>query len=214
MRSTMGMPRSRLTGLLLVAAALALFTGQLQAQDQGRLTGTVADNTGAVIPAAMVSARNTATGVEQSTQSSENGVYSFSYMAPWRVRGHGRVQRLQDQPDDGDHRDWVHADGGLRIGDRRADGGGDGRGQHAAAGVRHVVGRPVHRARDRVQHAAAESPQRLAGAADGQHLVPFRRRRRAGPEVLDGRRPLAEPDVDAGRLSRAGTWRSARSSWR
>lgn len=82
MRSNLSMMRPSLTGLAVAAAALALLAGQLPAQDQGRLTGTVADNTGAVIPAAVVSARNTATGVEQSTQSSESGVYSFSYMAP------------------------------------------------------------------------------------------------------------------------------------
>lgn len=67
----------------LVALALLVgFSSPVWAQDQGRLTGTVSDDTGAVIPGASVSARNAATGVEQSAESNENGVYTFSYMAP------------------------------------------------------------------------------------------------------------------------------------
>ncbi len=72
-------PMAHLSFLLLLCA---LFAGSLSAQDQGRLTGTVTDNSGAVIPAAEVTIRNVATGVERKAQTNENGVYVFSYVAP------------------------------------------------------------------------------------------------------------------------------------
>ncbi len=68
---------------VLLAATLAVAGGgPALAQDQGRLTGTVTDDTGAVIPGAPVTARNTATGVAQGAGSNENGVFQFSYLAP------------------------------------------------------------------------------------------------------------------------------------
>ena len=54
----------------------------LAAQSQSRLTGTVADTSGAVIPGAPVTLRNTSTGVEQTATSNESGVYNFPYVAP------------------------------------------------------------------------------------------------------------------------------------
>ncbi len=62
--------------LLLIAAA------PLAAQTQGRLTGTVTDTSGAVIPGAPVTLTNAATGVEQSANTNESGVYLFPYVVP------------------------------------------------------------------------------------------------------------------------------------
>ncbi len=52
------------------------------AQSQSRLTGTVTDNTGAVIPGANVTISNMATGVEQTTTTNASGVYTFPNVVP------------------------------------------------------------------------------------------------------------------------------------
>jgi hypothetical protein len=54
----------------------------LAAQSQSRLTGTVTDTSGAVIPGAPVTLRNASTGVEQTATTNESGVYNFPYVAP------------------------------------------------------------------------------------------------------------------------------------
>jgi hypothetical protein len=46
------------------------------------ITGTVADPSGAIVPAADVIIRNTDTGIERKTQTSEAGVYSAALLAP------------------------------------------------------------------------------------------------------------------------------------
>lgn len=50
--------------------------------DTGTLTGTVKDTSGAVVPDAMVSIRNTATGATRSIQTSADGVYTAPGLAP------------------------------------------------------------------------------------------------------------------------------------
>jgi hypothetical protein len=64
-------------------AAVALFaTTHLIAQDfPGRITGTVRDPQGAVIPGAKVKLQNTSTGLERSVESNENGDFNFSQLA-------------------------------------------------------------------------------------------------------------------------------------
>jgi hypothetical protein len=74
--------RAGLRASLLPLLLLALAAGIVSAQTQGRLTGTVADTSGAVIPGAPVSLRNVSTGVEQSATTNESGVYNFPYVAP------------------------------------------------------------------------------------------------------------------------------------
>ena len=51
-----------------------------QAAVGGKITGTVKDQTNAVIPGATVTALNTATGVKQTTKTDEQGTYSFPVM--------------------------------------------------------------------------------------------------------------------------------------
>jgi len=60
-----------LAAALTLAASAALF-GQ---QDQGVITGTVMDSTGAVIPGAGVSIREVNTGIVVDRQSNESGIY-------------------------------------------------------------------------------------------------------------------------------------------
>src|SRR6202789_3578439 len=68
--------------LLVVFATLGmtfLLTGSGRAQsDTGRVTGLVTDSTGAVIPGASVTLKNTATGIVQTATSSSDGNYSFT----------------------------------------------------------------------------------------------------------------------------------------
>ena len=53
-----------------------------QTGGEGAISGTVADSTGAVIPNAVVVARNVATGVETRRTSTGSGFYSISPIIP------------------------------------------------------------------------------------------------------------------------------------
>ena len=54
-----------------------LFASLASAQSQARLTGTISDNTGAVIIGATVTLTNINTGVAQSSTANESGIYNF-----------------------------------------------------------------------------------------------------------------------------------------
>ena len=56
-----------------------------------RLSGTVRDSTGAVIPQASVRVANAATGTGSRTNSNDAGVYIFP--AAWRLSPHRRIGR-------------------------------------------------------------------------------------------------------------------------
>ncbi len=58
----------------LLAASLAL------AQNRGTLRGVVTDPTGAAVPNAAVTAKNSSTGFTQTAQSGQDGVYSLLYL--------------------------------------------------------------------------------------------------------------------------------------
>jgi hypothetical protein len=66
--------KTRLAGLLVLVAVVFSST-VLLAQDTGAITGTVRDNTGAVVPGAEVTIKGTAGGVERSTTSNSDGEY-------------------------------------------------------------------------------------------------------------------------------------------
>ncbi|MBL8175967.1 MAG: TonB-dependent receptor, partial [Bryobacterales bacterium] len=66
---------------------VVLFSGALWGQTtDATLSGTVSDATGAVIPAAAVSAQNTRTGVMHETKTNGSGVYLFASLPPGTYR--------------------------------------------------------------------------------------------------------------------------------
>ena len=78
-------PRERrvLALLSFALAGIILFAGQLRAQVAGAtLSGTINDPSGAVVPNAQVSARNTATGVTRAASTDAAGFYSIPNLLP------------------------------------------------------------------------------------------------------------------------------------
>ena len=53
-----------------------------QGAGSGTITGSITDASGAVVPAANVTIRNTDTGIERKTQTSDAGVYSAAFLPP------------------------------------------------------------------------------------------------------------------------------------
>lgn len=68
----------RIAYLLLVVVA----TASCWAQSLARLTGTITDNSSAVIAGARVVARNASTGVTAEAESNSSGVYQFPFLVP------------------------------------------------------------------------------------------------------------------------------------
>ena len=66
-----------MVGLAAAVVIIALFAASAFSQTSGRISGTVKDMTGAVIPQSRVTATNVATGVKVSTASNEAGAYFF-----------------------------------------------------------------------------------------------------------------------------------------
>ena len=63
----------------LITAALLMSAVTLQGQEtSGRVTGVVADSTGAVIPGATVTLKDGQTGISRNTVSNDLGVFVFS----------------------------------------------------------------------------------------------------------------------------------------
>src|SRR6185436_14689559 len=72
--------RIRLCAVVLVSALLC---ATLLAQSgNGRISGTIDDPTGAVLPGVNVTATNTATGVAATAVSNEAGAYNFASLLP------------------------------------------------------------------------------------------------------------------------------------
>ncbi|MFB3826291.1 MAG: carboxypeptidase regulatory-like domain-containing protein [Bryobacteraceae bacterium] len=65
-----------------LAAILFCVSAAYGQVEQGTLTGTVTDQSGAVVPGAQVTARNTQTGVEAGTQANAEGLYRLPYLHP------------------------------------------------------------------------------------------------------------------------------------
>src|ERR1700733_5822018 len=73
--------RSIFSAILLFLAS-ALFPHNLLAQSAASVSGTVVDSSGAAVPDARVSLKNTGTNVEQATVTSSSGTYSIINVAP------------------------------------------------------------------------------------------------------------------------------------
>ena len=69
------------TGLV-VCTGLTLMNAAAQTGGQGAISGTVTDSTGALVPQAVVVARNNATGVETKRSASSDGLYNISPLIP------------------------------------------------------------------------------------------------------------------------------------
>jgi len=84
-RRTLARTAIRVFGVLAVLG-LALILGSpmacAQTADRGRISGTVADQTGAVIPGANVALRNDASGAEFKTTTDTKGLYVYDYILP------------------------------------------------------------------------------------------------------------------------------------
>src|SRR5579871_5181188 len=76
--------QQRLRGVLPAVLALSLlFASSSIAQVvTATLTGTVTDSSGALVPGATVTATETNTGVNRTTQTSTEGVYSLPFLSP------------------------------------------------------------------------------------------------------------------------------------
>jgi hypothetical protein len=92
-----------LTSRLVLAACCVLTSMQLPAQNvvlTGAIGGRVTDQTGAVVPGALVVVRNLATGVQQSAETNRAGLYRFpvlmsgSYSVTTSLKGFRDVQAL------------------------------------------------------------------------------------------------------------------------
>ncbi len=70
-----------ITIVKLLAIALMVGTLPLAAQTQTRLTGTVTDDTGSVIPGARITVSNINTGVTLETETNASGSYNFPFVA-------------------------------------------------------------------------------------------------------------------------------------
>ena len=68
--------------LYLLALILLLPSLAFAQADTGTITGTVRDTSGAVVPDAMVTVRNTATGAQRTAQTGADGVYTFPALPP------------------------------------------------------------------------------------------------------------------------------------
>ena len=86
----LGVPMKRIAGVL-VAVALFTLSGKAQVTT-GTITGTVSDNTGAVLPSAKVVILNEDTGISRSIQTDASGRFS----APSLSVGKYRVTASQD----------------------------------------------------------------------------------------------------------------------
>jgi len=69
-------------GFLLFAAIIFMTTSSLSAQGFGRLSGTVSDSTGAVIPGAVVTVMQVGTGTRTEVKSNGQGEYIFPSLPP------------------------------------------------------------------------------------------------------------------------------------
>src|SRR5580704_18354453 len=81
-RSTFHFSKTNKNLLCLLALLLLLPSLVFAQADTGTLAGTVKDTSGAVVPDAMVTARNSATGAQRSVQTGSDGVYTFPGLAP------------------------------------------------------------------------------------------------------------------------------------
>ena len=75
-------PRNRFILLLTILLTTCLSLSTLAQSDQGRIAGTVKDQTGAVIPNATILVKNERTGDERTATSNADGYYTITALRP------------------------------------------------------------------------------------------------------------------------------------
>jgi len=83
--------------LLAIVFLLAMPSIYAQTLTTGDITGTITDQTGAVIPGATVTLTNEATGANQVTKSTNDGTYRFSFLPPGEYRVSAQSAGLKTQ---------------------------------------------------------------------------------------------------------------------
>ena len=178
----------------------ALLTLTLAAQTQTRLTGTVTDNTGSIIPGAAITISNINTGVTLTAESNASGNYNFPILAAGQyelvcefegfktysqsglVLETGSVRGVNIEMQVGDVTETIEVDAAARRCSKpRAR-----RSANSSSGDT-VFNMPV-----------ASRRSAFPGALAGQRDLPQRRRRGGAALLLHGRRPLAQ--------SKCGRW--------
>src|SRR5689334_18731868 len=82
-RETLGRMFTAALAMLIILAMDSLWVTPARAQGAGAtLSGTVTDRSGAVIPKAEISAKNTATGVVRSSETNSAGFYTVPGLPP------------------------------------------------------------------------------------------------------------------------------------
>ena len=83
--------------VILTAALLCFFLAATNAFAQSRISGTVADASGALIPGVSVTATNTQTGVVTTVISNESGAYNFASLQPGSYKLMAELPGFQNQ---------------------------------------------------------------------------------------------------------------------
>src|SRR5271163_4984825 len=77
-----GYMRQSVSRFILLMICVVLYCGTASAQFSSAISGTVTDNTGAIVPGAKVELTNESTGVTSTTESNADGDYRFSALGP------------------------------------------------------------------------------------------------------------------------------------
>src|SRR4029453_6155625 len=75
----------------------SLLTPSALAQSTAAIQGTVTDPSGAVVPNARITVRNTSTGIERTTQTDESGIYQIAALPVGTYRIEAQVQGFGTQ---------------------------------------------------------------------------------------------------------------------
>ncbi len=198
-----GLALALLLGLFLIVPSLA----SAQAVT-GTLLGNVTDSSGAAVPGATVTARETQTNVSRTAVTNETGYYTFSslqngtYAVEAELQGFKKVLREGVKVD-------VNTHGPRRpeARSRPAERDGHGRGRNAAAADRPDRHRPHHRVQDGGGAAAHLQPQLPVADADRARRDPAAPRalavlQLAGLAALRSERPAGHGEQHADRGAR------------
>src|SRR5690242_7335770 len=76
--------KSTISTVLMLLVVISFGTWGYSQTETGRITGTVFDPSGAVIPNAMVTVKSAATGLERQTTTTNSGTYAVTNLQPGR----------------------------------------------------------------------------------------------------------------------------------